>query len=74
MKYIVTVIISIVILGLGAAASAAPKPFYCGTTAYDKAYAAVYEYPTGSYWQAQIAAYPAYYKANNAFYQSNYGC
>lgn len=37
-------------------------------------YAAVYGYPTGSYWAVQIAAYPAYYAAHNAFYLSHYGC
>lgn len=49
-------------------------PVWCGTTPYDVAYGAVYTYPTGSYWQGQIAAYPAYYAANNAYYLATYGC
>lgn len=52
----------------------ATQPSYCGNTPYDLSYRAVYEYPTGSYWQAQIAAYPDYYAANNAYYQETYGC
>ena len=56
------------------AAKAATTPSYCGTTPYDVSYRAVYQYPTGSYWQTQIAAYPAYYAANNAYYLSAYGC
>lgn len=36
-------------------------------------YRAVYCYPTGSYWQAQRAAYPEYYQANNAYYKAQFG-
>jgi hypothetical protein len=50
------------------------KPSYCGTGSYNTSYAAIYAYPTGSYWQNQIAAYPDYYAANNAYYQKTYGC
>ncbi len=37
-------------------------------------YAAIYQYPTGSYWQHQIATYPDYYAANDAYYRATYGC
>jgi hypothetical protein len=50
------------------------KPSYCGTGSYNTSYAAIYAYPTGSYWQNQIAAYPDYYATNNAYYQRTYGC
>lgn len=67
--------LSLVIAGLvalGGTASAAPV--YCGPGAYNAAYRAVYNYPTGSYWTSQIAAYPDYYTANNAFYMSLFHC
>lgn len=56
-------------VGLGSKASALPK--LCGMSA---SYRAVYEYPTGSYWVKQISKFPAYYAANNAYYQTKYGC
>ena len=37
------------------------------------AYRAVYCYPTGSYWAAQIAAFPDYYAAHNSYYLHFYG-
>jgi hypothetical protein len=36
-------------------------------------YQAVFCYKTGSYWKAQVKAFPAYYAANNAYYLSAYG-
>lgn len=56
------------------ATAASHKPSYCGTTPYDVAYAAVYNYPTGSYWVTQINQNPAYYAKHNAQYQAEYGC
>lgn len=44
-----------------------------GATKLPANYRGVYCYPTGSYWQAQIKANPAYYAANNAYYQSTFG-
>lgn len=49
-------------------------PAYCGDSAYDVAYRAIYNYPTGSYWQTQIAAYPSYYAVNHATFLALYGC
>lgn len=43
------------------------------TTVQAGYYQDVYCYPTGTYWQAQIAAYPEYYAANDAYYQALYG-
>lgn len=37
------------------------------------AYQAVYCYPTGSYWQAQVSAYPQYYAKHDAQYTKSYG-
>lgn len=37
------------------------------------AYQAVYCYPTGTYWTAQVSAYPAYYAKHNAQYTKSYG-
>ncbi len=36
-------------------------------------YRAVYCYPTGSYWQTQLAAYPEYYAAYGSYFSSLYG-
>ncbi len=36
-------------------------------------YKSVYCYPTGTYWAKQVAAYPDYYAAHNAYYTSHYG-
>lgn len=54
--------------------AAVTHPSYCGPGAYNTSYRAIYEYPTGSYWQTQIHAYPDYYAANNAYYLATYGC
>lgn len=51
------------------AVATSTSPSYCGTS-----YGAIYQYPTGSYWASQIAAYPDYYAANNAYYVATYGC
>lgn len=59
---------------VGTVAAAPVKPSYCGSGAYNASYRAVYQYPTGSYWKSQIAAYPDYYAATNAYYLANYGC
>lgn len=48
-------------------------PASAGATSYHSAYSAVYCYPSGSYWQHQIAAYPDYYAAYGSFYASLYG-
>lgn len=37
------------------------------------AYKAIYCYPTGSYWTAQIAAYPDYYASKNVYFTNKYG-
>lgn len=63
------VLAAVVSIGVGGKASALPK--LCSMSA---SYRAIYEYPTGSYWQSQIAAYPAYYAANDAYFQAKYGC
>lgn len=55
-------------------AVASAQASYCGTSPYDVHYRAIFQYPTGSYWQKQIANYPDYYAANNAYYLSAYGC
>lgn len=75
MKRLLAIIGALVCLAIPASAAAAGgHPSYCGTTPYDVSYKAVYEYPSGSYWQAQIAAFPAYYAAHNAKYLAQYGC
>lgn len=57
-----------------AIAIAHTNPSYCGAGPYNTSYRAIYEYPTGTYWQNQIAHYPAYYAAHNAQYLNKYGC
>ena len=57
---------------LGMASATTNHPFYCGTSAYDHTYAAIYQFPTGTYWQAEIAA--GYYKATNTKLLAQYGC
>jgi hypothetical protein len=58
------------VVSLPATASASSTSYWCTNASYG----AIYRYPTGSYWQTQIAAYPDYYAANNAYYLSAYGC
>ena len=60
------------LLPLGMASATTNHPFYCGTSAYDHTYAAIYQFPTGTYWQAEIAA--GYYKATNTKLLAQYGC
>lgn len=36
-------------------------------------YKAVYCYPTGTYWQKQVNAFPAYYFLHDAYFRSQYG-
>lgn len=71
-KFLVSITILIGSLGFVGTAHALPK--YCGAGAYNTSYRAAYAYPTGTYWQSQLAAYPDYYAAHNAFYQAKYGC
>lgn len=56
------------VLPMAASAKPAAKPYKLPAS-----YQAVYCYPGGTYWQAQIAAFPKYYAANNAYYLSQYG-
>lgn len=63
-KALAFVSILVSLLSVGTVASAA---------GLSNSYKAVYCYPTGSYWQSQIAAYPDYYAANDAYYRANYG-
>lgn len=41
--------------------------------ALSPAYKAIYCYPTGTYWQKQIANSPAYYSVHNAQFTAKYG-
>lgn len=59
---------TVVALPIAASAAPAPAPYKLPAS-----YQAVYCYTTGSYWQAQRAAYPAYYAANGAYYNGLYG-
>lgn len=71
---IAAVSLSIALASLVPAAASAANSWYCGPGAYNTTYRATFLYPTGSYWQTQIAAYPDYYAANNAYYLAAYGC
>ena len=72
-KILASIIVTIgVVVGFVGMAGATPS--YCGNSPYDISYKAIYQYPTGSYWVNQIHAYPTYYAAYNAYYQSHYGC
>lgn len=55
------------------AAIALLLPVASSAWSLSNAYKAVYCYPTGSYWVAQINAYPDYYAASDAYYRSLYG-
>lgn len=56
-----------------ALASLVALPAAAGASTYHSTYAAIYCYPTGSYWVTQRAAYPDYYAAYNAYYLAAYG-
>lgn len=62
---LVSVLVTVVTLGAPITALAAYS--------LPVSYTAVYCYPTGSYWQAQIKAYPDYYAANDSVYRAAYG-
>lgn len=68
MKKLIVLVVVLLFVGWGHA-SAQPK--LCSMS---PAYRAIYEYPTGTYWQKQIAKFPVYYATNNAYYQTKYGC
>lgn len=70
MKKLLIVLIS-VIASLMPIATVNAQSKLCSMSA---SYRAIYQYPTGSYWQTQIANAPQYYANNNAYYQTKYGC
>lgn len=77
MKKILVVILAIVasLVPVAAASAYSNSSAFCSSnTAYWVKYRAVYEYPNGTYWQKQIAAFPAYYAKHNAQYQHSDGC
>lgn len=69
---IATILLSALMGAMIGTVSAQPK--YCGTSAYDVKYRAIYDYPTGSYWKKQIATYPAYYAEHNVEFMTKYHC
>lgn len=71
MKRIILVLISSLTLMVASGATVSALPKLCSMP---PAYRAVYEYPTGTYWVKQITKFPAYYAANNTYYQTKYGC
>lgn len=64
-RTILSLVLGIALSSVGATATA--------TSPISPEYQAVYCYPTGVYWQHQIAAYPDYYAATNAYWVANYG-
>ena len=77
MKRIIVSIFTALTLSLGMAgvASAHSKPVTHTAYSLPASYKAVYCYPTGTYWAAQLSNpnNTAYYAANNAYYTSLYG-
>lgn len=71
-KILATILLTLTFsLGLGTSVGASPHHHYT----LPPSYKAVYCYPTGSYWVAQLSNpnNTAYYAANNAYYVSHYG-
>jgi hypothetical protein len=62
------------LIGLVVAVGVAlPAMVLAATSPLPASYRAKYCYPSGTYWQSQIATYPDYYAFHDAQYQAQYG-